>query len=177
MQHHAASVCYAQTFFFSEKSMNSSINGYILHIWFTALLQSHFSLVSAHQESWLLDSEHFTFFFFFWLWHYSPFFLRVAVSVSFLSIRNHLEPVITLWQTVWELSTERGEDKSPCFPLSFSSRNASSVHRHTPNLSLKQRKWTKHLRHKHTTMITLLRIMNFKRVSTLTHKSNVNKLF
>lgn len=117
------------------------------------------------------------FFFFFWLWHYSPFFLRVAVSVSFLSIKNHLEPVITMWQTVWELSTERGEDKSPCFPLSFSSRNASSVHRHTPNLSLKQRKWTKHLRHKHTTMITLLRIMNFKRVSTLTHKSNVNKLF
>lgn len=48
-----------------------------------------------------------------------PLFLQAGVLASSLSIRNHLEQILTSWQIFSGNQSEGGEDKTPCSQLSF----------------------------------------------------------
>lgn len=59
----------------------------------------HWSMLIRRDDCWTVNTFQRVWGFFFALTFFPfPLFLRAAVSVSFLSIRNHLEPILTLWQ-------------------------------------------------------------------------------
>lgn len=107
-------------FFLLEQNTNALINRSILCIWF----------MSAHQETWLLDSEHSSkglgrggCFYFFNL-------SSLSWSNSFSKLSFHLEPILTQWQILSENWVQREKKKKQlvCLFLSALRDRSCALH-------------------------------------------------
>lgn len=141
----------------------------LVHVSTCTITFFHQSAFIRRDNCWTVNTFQRAWGFFFPLIFFAfPLFLWAAVLVSSLSIRNHLEQILTLWQILsgnWVQNEEKTKHLVCLLLSALMNRSYAS------QLYLTERKLTKDLKYNHAMIIISLRIMYFKGIPTFTSKS------